>query len=171
VQVLSPMHRGELGTQNINRLLQQRLSIGGASVSRGETTFTTGDRVMQVRNNYDRGVFNGDIGYITHIDDEGMVGVEFDSTRAVYDPRELDELMHAYCISIHKSQGCEFRAVVIPMSTQHYVMLRRNLVYTALTRARELCVFVGSRKAFALAVRAQEGQRRYTRLAARLTAV
>jgi len=171
IQVLSPMHRGELGTQNINRLLQQRLTTGGVGVTRGEVTFTTGDRVMQVRNNYDRGVFNGDIGYITQVDDEGMVGVQFDAVRAVYDPRELDELMHAYCISIHKSQGCEFPAVVIPMTTQHFVMLRRNLVYTALTRARQLCVLAGNPRAFAIAVRAQEGQRRYTRLAARLSAV
>ncbi|MBD3243812.1 MAG: ATP-dependent RecD-like DNA helicase [Chitinivibrionales bacterium] len=168
IQVLTPMHRGPLGTRNINRILQERLSTGGRSVTRGDITYTTGDRVMQIRNNYDRGVFNGDIGSIVDIGGDDELSVDFGGERAVYSLRELDEITHAYCISIHKSQGCEFKAVVIPMSTQHFVMLKRNLVYTALTRARELCVFVGSRRALGIAVRAEDGLRRYTWLARRI---
>lgn len=165
IQVLAPMHRGPVGTQSINHVLQEKLTTGGRSLTRGDLTYTTGDRVMQIRNNYDRGVFNGDIGHITAITDEQDVIVNFGAVQATYVPRELDELVHAYCISIHKSQGCEFRAVVIPLSTQHFVMLKRNLVYTALTRARELCVFVGSQRAFGIAVRAADALHRYSRLA------
>jgi len=168
IQILAPMHRGELGTQNINRLLQERLSSGGISYTRGEATYTTGDRVMQIRNNYDRGVFNGDIGYVTHITENGEMMVDFEGTSSVYEPHELDEITLAYCISIHKSQGCEFRGVIIPLGTQHYIMLRRNLVYTALTRARQLCVFVGSSRAFAMAVRNGDAMERYSRLGQRI---
>ncbi len=168
IQVLAPMHRGPVGTRTINRMLQQRLNTGGRSITRGDITYTTGDRVMQIRNNYDRGVFNGDIGAIVDIGDNDELCVDFAGERAVYSLRELDEITHAYCISIHKSQGCEFRAVVIPMSTQHFVMLKRNLVYTALTRARELCVFVGSPKALGIAVKTDDGLGRYTYLAQRI---
>lgn len=168
IQVLSPMHRGPLGTQALNRALQQKLSQGGTNLTRGETTYTVGDRVMQVRNNYDRNVFNGDIGFVVDIDSEGVVWVDFAGTRTPYATRELDELTHAFCISIHKSQGCEFPAVVIPMSTQHFVMLRRNLVYTALTRARKLCVFVGSHRALSIAARATENLGRFTTLTKRI---
>ncbi len=168
VQVLTPMHRGPLGTQNLNRALQERLVGSGPRVTRGEVEFAEGDRVMQVRNNYDKGVFNGDIGTVARIGEERELWVEFGGGPIGYGPRELDELTHAYSITIHKSQGCEFRAVVIPLSTQHFVMLRRNLLYTALTRARELCVFVGSQKAFGIAVRTEAGLDRNTGLAARL---
>jgi exodeoxyribonuclease V alpha subunit len=168
IQVLSPMHRGPLGTQNINRILQERHSSGGTSVRRGEVEYTVGDRVMQLRNNYDRGVFNGDIGYVAEVTQEHDLVVDFVGVRATYTSRELEEITHAYCISIHKSQGCEFRVVVIPLSTQHFVMLKRNLVYTALTRARELCVFVGSPRALGIAVRTADGLERFSRLADRL---
>jgi exodeoxyribonuclease V alpha subunit len=168
IQVLTPMHRGEAGTQSINKLLQQRLAPGGASIQRGEITFTLGDRVMQVRNNYDVGVFNGDIGFVTDISEDDVVRVDFGGTVAAYQARDLDELTHAYCISIHKSQGCEFPAVVIPLLTQHYVMLKRNLVYTALTRARKLCVFVGSARAFGMAVGNNDSMQRYSRLGERI---
>lgn len=168
LQVLSPMHKGIVGTQSINRVLQEKLNRAGESLVRGETTYRTGDKVMQVRNNYDNGVFNGDIGFVKRIEDGMGLAVEFEGREVRYRARDLVDLMHAYCISIHKSQGCEFRAVVVPLVTQHYVMLQRNLVYTALTRARELCVFVGTRRALELAVGNDQAFQRYSRLAERI---
>jgi exodeoxyribonuclease V alpha subunit len=162
------MHRGIIGTQNINRVLQEKLNHEKKGVTRGETTFCVGDKVMQVQNNYDLGVFNGDIGYVTGMNDDHELTVAFNGELVRYALRDLDELVHAYCISIHKSQGCEFRAVVIPLVTQHFIMLQRNLVYTALTRAKELCVLVGSQKALGIAVRNNEALARYTRLGERL---
>ena len=120
---------------------------------------------MQIRNNYDLGVFNGDIGYIKQINDgESTILVEFDNEPVTYEYKDLDELVHAYCISIHKSQGCEFKAVIIIMTTQHYIMLQRNLLYTALTRARELCIIIGTPNAIDIAVRNNEAFHRYSRL-------
>jgi exodeoxyribonuclease V alpha subunit len=123
---------------------------------------------MQTQNNYELGVFNGDIGFVAEITEEQELAVDFAGARVRYSPRELDELLHAYCISIHKSQGSEFRTVVIPLVTQHYVMLQRNLVYTALTRARELCVFAGSPKALWIAVQNNDTVHRYSRLTERI---
>jgi exodeoxyribonuclease V alpha subunit len=168
IQVLSPVHRGVLGTQNLNALLKQALNPNPQIIRRGDTLFGRGDKVMQVRNDYDRGVFNGDIGFIADIVDESNVAVEFDGQRVMYEPKDLDELVHAYCISIHKSQGCEFPAVVVPVTTQHFIMLQRNLIYTAITRARSLCVLVGMPRALAIAVRNNRTQERFSRLRERI---
>ena len=169
IQTLTPMHRGELGTVELNALLQKRLNPDAAALVRGERRFAVGDRVMQLRNNYDRGVFNGDIGVIAGVSDQGTLQVDFDTVRGVaYQARELDDLVHAYCISIHKSQGCEFKAVVVAVHTSHFVMLQRNLLYTALTRARQLCVFAGTPRAFSLAVRNDKALRRNSALSHRI---
>ncbi|TMQ11452.1 MAG: ATP-dependent RecD-like DNA helicase [Deltaproteobacteria bacterium] len=172
VQVLAPMHRGELGTTALNRALQDRLNpAGGPELVRGERAFRRGDKVMQLRNDYDRSVFNGDIGVITAIDgDAGAITVELDGRQVSYDRAELDQLTHAYAVSIHKSQGSEYAAVVIPLMTQHYMMLQRSLLYTAVTRGKQLVVIVGSKRAVALAVRNADARRRYTWLAERIRA-
>jgi len=171
IQVLAPMHRGELGTSSINRALQDRLNppAGTPELARGDRIFRRGDKVMQLRNDYDKSVFNGDIGVISAIDgDEAVVRVEFDGRIASYERAELDQLTHAYAVSIHKSQGSEYPAVVIPLVTQHYMMLQRSLLYTAVTRGKKLVVIVGSKRAVALAVRNADARRRYTWLAERV---
>jgi exodeoxyribonuclease V alpha subunit len=129
-----------------------------------------GDKVLQLRNNYDLGVFNGDIGIVTAVDRDEGVTVDFGDNAVHYSLRELDELIPAYCMSIHKSQGSEFKAVVIPLSTQHFILLQRNLLYTALTRARRLCIFVGTRKALSIAVANNKAILRYSSLAEELRA-
>ena len=169
IQILSPMHRGPLGTQNINREIQTVLNPGEKKVVRGDMSFGVGDRVMQIRNNYDLGVFNGDIGSIVDCFDDNELVVDFDGQKVHYDYKNLDELVHAYCISIHKSQGCEFKAVIIIMMTQHYILLQRNLIYTAITRARDLCILVGMPKAISIAVHNNEAFHRYSRLSGRIT--
>ena len=173
IQVLAPMHRGELGTSMLNSALQDRLNppAGTPELARGERTFRSGDKVMQLRNDYDKLVFNGDIGVIAAIDrEEAVVRVEFDGRIASYERAELDQLTHAYAVSIHKSQGSEYAAVVIPLVTQHYMMLQRSLLYTAVTRGKKLVVIVGSKRAVALAVRNADAKRRYTWLAERVRA-
>jgi len=174
IQVLAPMHRGALGTGELNRALQDRLnpSSGTSELTRGERTFRRGDKVMQLRNDYDKSVFNGDIGVIAAIDgDEAIVRVDFDGRIATYERAELDQLGHAYAVTIHKSQGSEYPAVVIPLMPQHYMMLQRSLLYTAVTRGKQLVVIVGSKRAIALAVRNAEARRRYTWLAERIRAM
>ncbi|MHC1788958.1 SF1B family DNA helicase RecD2 [Solidesulfovibrio sp.] len=169
VQVLSPMHKGEAGTQSLNEALRARLNPTGPEVVRGSQRFRRGDRVLQTKNNYEKDVFNGDLGHIVEVDpEEGEVSVSFDGRSVPYDRTELDELALAYAVSIHKSQGSEYPAVVVPILTQHYVMLRRNLIYTALTRARRLAVLVGSRRALTLGLKNAGGERRYTHLNYRL---
>jgi len=169
IQVLSPIHKGIVGTQNLNLMLKQAVNPGDEGVRRGETCFGAGDKVMQVRNDYDRGVFNGDIGYVKEVDAGGTsLTVDFDGHAVSYEQKDLDELVHAYCISIHKSQGCEFKAVVIVAMTQHYIMLQRNLMYTALTRARQLGIIVGSQRALSIAVQNNETFHRYSRLRERI---
>jgi exodeoxyribonuclease V alpha subunit len=173
VQVLTPMHRGDLGTAAINRALQDRLNptSGGPELVRGERVFRRRDKVMQLKNDYDRNVFNGDIGVIEHVDgDTGALRVDFDGRTATYDRTELDQLVHAYAVSVHKSQGSEYPAVVIPLVTQHFMMLQRSLLYTAVTRGKKLVVIVGTRRAVQLAVRNAEAKRRYTWLAERVRA-
>jgi exodeoxyribonuclease V alpha subunit len=175
VQVLCPMNRGILGTANLNLELQALLNPGDAGIVRGTRAFRIGDKVMQLRNNYDLDVFNGDIGRVVAVDpEERTVGVAFADRReervVAYEYADLDELVLAYACSIHKSQGSEYPAVVIPLHTQHYVMLQRNLLYTAITRGRRLVVIVGTRKALAIAVKNRRIEARFTRLADRLTA-
>ncbi|MGE5554209.1 MAG: ATP-dependent RecD-like DNA helicase [Betaproteobacteria bacterium] len=176
IQVLAPMRRGESGVDNLNRLLQEALNPprpGLAELRLGpETVFRLGDKVMQIRNNYQKGVFNGDIGRIIDLDpEEGALLVEFAGVAegpVPYDRPELDELVLSYAITVHKAQGSEYPAVVLPLLTQHYLMLQRNLLYTAITRARRQVTLVGSSKAIAMAVRNNRRERRYTRLAERL---
>ncbi|MCK8600563.1 SF1B family DNA helicase RecD2 [Desulfoferrobacter suflitae] len=169
VQVLSPMHRGAVGTQRLNQALQEALNPRAESVNRNGRVFRLQDRVMQVRNNYDKEVFNGDMGRIAQLDMENQeVKVLMDGRLVTYDFSELDELQLAYAISVHKAQGSEYQAVVLPLVTQHYVMLQRNLLYTAITRAKKLVVIVGSKKALAMAVRNNKMDRRFTLLRERL---
>jgi exodeoxyribonuclease V alpha subunit len=169
VQVLSPMHRGIIGAQRLNSVLQETLNPEKVSIERGGRLFRLHDKVMQIRNNYDKDVFNGELGRIRHIDMENQeVQVEIDGRTVAYDFSELDELVLAYAVSVHKAQGSEYPAVVFPLLTQHYLMLQRNLLYTAVTRARKLVVIVGSKKALAIAVRNNKMQQRFTLLKERL---
>ena len=148
IQVLCPMHSGVAGTRRLNAELEKLLNAGnGARVQRLDRVFRAGDKVMQIKNNYDKDVYNGDIGTIAAIDGENArLTVKMDAGIIEYDFTELDELVHAYAVSIHKSQGSEYPAVVIPLLTQHYVMLQRNLLYTAITRGKKLVVIVGTKK-------------------------
>ena len=169
IQVLTPMHRGPLGTHILNRELQTMLNPSGRELRAGDRVFREGDRVIQLRNNYDKDVFNGSIGRIVAIDsDKARVSVAFEETRAEYDLSDLDELALAYAISVHKSQGSQYPAIVMPIHSSHYLMLRRNLLYTAITRAERVCVLVGTRSALQQAVRNQDERLRFSRLAARL---
>jgi exodeoxyribonuclease V alpha subunit len=172
IQVLSPLHRGAAGVGELNRRLQKALNpSAGVKPERrqGSQVFRLGDRVMQIRNNYDKEVFNGDMGRIMALDMATQVlTARFDDRDVAYDFSELDELVHAYAVSVHKSQGSEYRAVVVPILTSHYVMLQRNLLYTAVTRARELVVLVGTRRAIGIAVRNNKIMERHTALDARL---
>ena len=170
VQVLSPMRRGQHGVEHLNQLLQEKLNAVGAHVSRFGRELRVGDRVMQVRNNYDKDVYNGDIGRVSSIDaSEERVGVDFGGVRVVqYDFKELDELTLSYVSTIHKSQGSEYPAVVIILSTQHFKMLKRNLLYTAITRGRDLICVVGSKRAVELAIRNNDVKERRTNLATRI---
>jgi len=169
IQVLTPMNRGPLGTQALNRELQDLLNPRGRELRAGDRRFREGDRVIQLRNNYDKLIFNGAIGRVVAVDpSRGRVGAVFDEGSAEYDFSDLDELGLAYAISIHKSQGSQYPAVVIPMHQSHFLMLRRNLVYTAITRAERVCVLVGTRTALAQSVRNEDERRRFSRLADRL---
>ena len=167
IQVLVPMYRGETGANNLNRVLQDELNPKGQEMTRGGIRFRVGDKVMQVRNNYDRDVFNGDIGRVHGIEDD-ILRVRFQDRVLAYEFSELDELVLAYAMSVHKSQGAEFRAVVMPLTTQHYMMLQRNLLYTAITRARELVVIVGTKQALGMAVRNNRVAERHTTLSPRI---
>ncbi len=165
IQVLSPMNKSDLGVQNLNKLLQAALNPG----KDGAIAFRVGDKVIQTRNNYTREVFNGDIGRVTAIDEvDQLAAVEFDGRTVEYEFTDLDELQHAFAISIHKSQGSEYPAVVIPVHTQHFIMLRRNLLYTGITRGRKLVALVGSRKALWIAATKADTATRFGMLAKRL---
>ena len=166
VQVISPMLRGALGVRNLNRVIQHELNPGpGPCIERFGCRFGIGDKVMQTRNNYDWDVYNGDIGFISNVDAQrNTVRVEFDAHTQVYEPEELDQLVHAYAISIHKSQGSEYAAVVMTLCGEHYPMLQRNLVYTGVTRGRRLVVIVGQRSALATAVKGCRVNSRWSNL-------
>jgi len=166
VQVLCPMNRGGLGARSLNIALQQALNPPGElRVERFGWTFCPGDKVMQVANDYERDVFNGDLGVITGLDlEESELTVSFEGREVVYGFGELDELVLAYATTIHKSQGSEYPAVVIPLTTQHYTMLARKLLYTGVTRGKRLVVLVGQRRALAIAVKNQGGRRRWSKL-------
>lgn len=171
VQVLTPMNRGGLGSHSLNAELQKALNPNGEpKVTRFGTTFSPGDKVIQTVNNYDKEVFNGDIGQIESIDTvEGVLKVEYDGRGVEYEFGELDEVSLAYATSIHKSQGSEYPAVVIPLAMQHYTLLERNLIYTAVTRGKKLVTIIGQPKALAMAVKNRKSNKRLTNLAARIS--
>ena len=169
IQVMTPMHRGIAGVANLNAELQSLLNANGKGLARGGRLLQVNDKVMQTKNNYMKETFNGDIGRIVGIDPtEQKLQVAYDGRVVDYEWSELDELVLAYAISIHKSQGSEYPAVVIPLLSQHYVMLQRNLLYTAITRGKRIVVLVGSRRAIAMAVKNNRVRQRYTNLRDRL---
>jgi exodeoxyribonuclease V alpha subunit len=169
IQVLTPMHKGVVGTNNLNVELQKALNPSREGIMRGNRDLRVNDKVMQIRNNYDKEVFNGDIGRITSIkQEEQEVTILFDGREVSYDYSELDEIVLAYAVSVHKSQGSEYPAVIIPLLTQHYVLLQRSLIYTAVTRGRELVVIVGMKKALAIGVKNDRTRKRFTYLRWRL---
>ncbi len=169
IQVLTPMHRGLLGTINLNRELQSLLNPLGQALERGGFALRVGDKVMQLRNDYDKGVFNGDLGRIVGIDrEDGSLKVDFFDKMVQYESDELDEIGLAYATSVHKSQGSEYPAVVIPLHTSHYLLLHRSILYTAVTRGKKLVVLVGSKKALAMAIRNLRVEKRNTGLREKL---
>lgn len=172
IQVLTPMQRGVVGAANLNMALQTVLNPVQVSLNRSGYSFRQGDRVMQLRNNYDKEVFNGDLGYIEKVDmEDRTLFVCFDGRTVEYDVSELDELTLAYATTIHKSQGSEYPIVVMPVLMTHYVMLQRNLIYTGITRAKKICVLVGTKKALSFAIRNLSVLKRNTKLKERLNAL
>ncbi len=169
LQVLCPMQRGDAGAQNMNMLLQETLNPSVVSLKYGASTYRLNDKVMQIKNNYDKSVFNGDIGTIVEMDTEDRtLKIRFDGVDVDYDVTELDEVVLAYATTVHKSQGSEYKIVVAPFSMQHYMMLQRNLLYTCITRAKKVFVLIGSKKAIGIAVSNNKIQKRNTMLAKRL---
>ncbi len=153
IQVLTPMHKGEAGTINLNQKLQQALNNRSGGVESRGFVFKTGDKVMHLKNNYEKDVFNGDIGVVDEVvKSENRIVVDYDGRLVDYDILDLDELTLAYAVSVHKSQGSEYPAVVIALTTMHYPLLQRNLLYTAITRGKQLVIIVGSRRAFEIAL-------------------
>ncbi|GAU08864.1 SF1B family DNA helicase RecD2 [Desulfoplanes formicivorans] len=169
VQVLTPMHKGDVGTQTLNSLLQERLNPHGPEIARGQRKYRVGDRVLQMRNNYDKDVFNGDLGWIVSLDPKAeTLQIDFEGREVEYGFDELDELSLAYAVSVHKSQGSEYPAVIMPVVTQHYMLLQRNLIYTGLTRARKLAVMLGSHRALSIGLSNKDSSKRFTHLVYRL---
>jgi len=169
IQVLSPMHKGVLGVESLNRHLQQALNPSGRPFRRGSVEFRVGDKVMQTRNNYELEVFNGDIGTLLAVDErDGTFHVSFDERVVLYNAGDADDLTVAYATTIHKAQGSEYPAVLLPIHTQHSVMLARNLLYTAVSRGRRLVVTIGSARAVKASVENSRSRRRFTRFARRL---
>jgi exodeoxyribonuclease V alpha subunit len=166
IQVLCPMNRGGLGARSLNVELQRALNPPSElRVERFGWTFCPGDKVMQVVNDHERGVYNGDLGVIARMDlEEGELAVDYEGREVAYGFGELDELVLAYATTVHKSQGSEYPAVVVPLTTHHYPMLQRNLIYTGVTRGKRLVVLVGQRRALAIAVRGQQTRRRWSKL-------
>jgi exodeoxyribonuclease V alpha subunit len=167
IQVMAPMHRGEVGVMNLNEQLQAALNPKGAPVPK--RNFRLGDKVMQTRNNYELDVYNGDAGIISLVDEDAReLHVQFDDRAILYNFDELDNLNLAYAITIHKSQGSEYPAIIMPLVPQHFMMLQRNVLYTAITRGKRLVILVGQSKALHMAIRNTDFARRNTRLAERL---
>ena len=166
VQVLCPMNRGAAGARSLNLELQRVLNpVKGVTVERFGSTFSVGDKVMQIENDYDKDVYNGDIGFVHAIDESTSdLTIDFDGRRVVYSTGDLDQVVLAYATTVHKAQGCEYPAVVIPVTTQHYPLLQRNLIYTGLTRGKKLVVLVGQRKALAIAVKGTRTVKRWSKL-------
>lgn len=169
IQVLTPMKNGAVGTNNLNAILQQAINPEGSYIQSGQFKYRKGDKVMQIRNNYDKNVFNGDVGVVLAVDtEEGFMSVVFDKQVVNYGRGEMSELTLAYACTIHKSQGSEYPVVVMPLMMCHYIMLQRNLVYTGVTRAKKICIVIGDTKAMAMAVHNQVVTERNTRLKERL---
>jgi len=169
IQLLTPMHKGIVGAGNLNMELQNALNPVEDTLTRGNRNFRVNDKVMQIKNNYEKEVFNGDIGRITSIDLENQeIIILFDDRHIPYDFTELDEIVLAYAISVHKSQGSEYQAIILPILTQHYMLLQRNLIYTGVTRGRKLVVIIGTQRALAVGIKNDKTQRRYTHLRYRL---
>jgi len=169
IQVLTPMHKGTVGVANLNAVLQSELNPGKDELLRAGKTVKVGDKVIQTRNNYDKDVFNGDIGRVVAIDREIQeVVIDFDGRRVSYEFPELDEITLAYAISVHKSQGSEYPVVIMPILTQHFMLLQRNLLYTGITRGKRLVILIGTWKALAIAIKNNTPQKRYTMLKERL---
>ena len=170
IQVLTPMHKGTVGAGNLNIQLQKALNpVKDEGVTRGNRNFMINDKVMQIKNNYDKEVYNGDIGRIIRINSESQeVVISFDGSDIGYDFTDLDEIVLAYAVSVHKSQGSEYPAIVMPILTQHYILLQRNLIYTGVTRGKKLVMIVGTKKALAIGVKNDKTQKRYTYLRYRL---
>jgi exodeoxyribonuclease V alpha subunit len=169
IQVISPMYRGRCGVDSLNTELQARLNPHQDGLKVGNREFRVRDKVMQVRNNYDKEVFNGDIGIVVHIDKQRFrLIVDFDGRQVGFEKDDLNDITHAYAVSVHKSQGSEYQAVIMPLLTQHYIMLQRNLFYTALTRAKKLSVIVGSYRALHIAIKNDKQVKRNGRLREKL---
>jgi exodeoxyribonuclease V alpha subunit len=166
IQVLCPMNRGGLGARSLNIELQRALNPREEpNVEKFGTTFAIGDKVMQIENDYDKEIYNGDVGYVEAIDLElGEMTIAFDGRPVTYAFGELDQIVLAYATTVHKSQGLEYPAVVIPVTTQHYMMLQRNLLYTGVTRGKRLVILLGQKKAVAIAVKNVSGRRRWSKL-------
>lgn len=172
IQVLSPMYKGEVGADNLNYSLREALNLKGKEIKYGNHSFRVNDKVMQIKNNYDKEVFNGDIGRIENIEEEEhILEVNFYGRRVGYDFSELNELVLAYAITVHKSQGSEYRIVVIPVMTQHYLLLQRNLLYTGITRAKDMVILIGTKKALWIAIKNNKTFHRNTSLKERLIEV
>lgn len=171
IQVLSPMHLGAAGARNLNKIIQDELNPAMRNIDELDyygRKFRIGDRVMQIKNNYEKDVFNGDIGFVENVDSlKDEIHVRFDRL-IIYKKKDLDELFHAYAITIHKSQGSEYPVVIMPILTQHFIMLRRNLLYTGITRAKQLSVIVGSKKAVNIAIRRDDVGKRNSMLTDRI---
>jgi exodeoxyribonuclease V alpha subunit len=169
IQVISPMYKGLVGVDNLNTELQARLNPGGDGLQVGTRVFKARDKVMQVRNDYDKDVFNGDIGSVLHVDRTKVrLFVDFDGRTVCYEKDALADVTLAYAVSVHKAQGSEYQAVVMPLLTQHFIMLQRNLFYTALTRAKKLSVVIGSYKALWIAIKNDKPVKRNSLLGDRL---
>jgi exodeoxyribonuclease V alpha subunit len=169
IQVLTPMHKGDLGTQTLNQILQEHVNPGDGGIRRGNHTFRKNDRVLQMRNNYDKDVFNGDLGWVKTIEPtRGEMLVDFEGHVVSYELKDIDELAPAFAVSVHKSQGSEYPAIIMPVVTQHYMLLQRNLIYTALTRAKRLAVLIGGRKAVQIGVSREDSNKRFTHLQYRI---
>ncbi|MFH2092846.1 MAG: ATP-dependent RecD-like DNA helicase [Pseudomonadota bacterium] len=170
IQVLTPMHRGIVGAVNLNRELQKILNPNKTAIQRGNREFKISDKVMQIRNNYEKHTYNGDIGRILDINEINQtVSIDFDGSQVEYSFLDLDELVHAYAVSVHKAQGSEYPVVIIPVVTQHYILLQRNLIYTAVTRGKKLVVLVGTKKALAMAIHTVKSSNRHTGLCQRIS--
>ena len=172
IQVLTPMHKGTVGSGNLNVELQKGLNPIEEGLLRGNRNFRINDKVMQIKNNYDKDIFNGDIGRIREIDPENQeLVISFDDRDVPYDYTDLDEIVLAYAVSVHKAQGSEYPAIIIPILTQHYILLQRNLIYTGVTRGRKLVVMVGTKKALAIGIENDRTQKRFTFLENRLKVI